>query len=975
MAEVELKIVIQGEDQSQSAVRSLQSGLNSVGAAATAAGQKTQQAAQTGIAGLDRMANAARRAEGSLQGIRRAASAATSAGVGLAALGAGLTAAAFLPIKAAAQFERSMSAVQAVVQTTSERFEQMTRRARDLGATTRFSAQEAAEGMRFLGQAGFTAEETIAAIGPSLDLAAAGALDLATAADIASNVMSGFGLVAGDVGRIADVLATTAAKSNTSVQQLGEAMSFVAPISAAAGISLEETAAAMGVLGNAGIQASRAGTGLRGVIAALEAPTTRGQRALDALGVTITRSADGTINLTKTMSDLNDAGLNVAQAFDIFRRVAAPSAIAIAKNTKELERLTEEAEKAEGAAKRMAEIMEENLGGALIALRSAVGEAAIALAQNLLPILKKVTEFVTSLVRGFAAWADRFPTVSALVLGLVGVLGVLALSLGALLLPLGLMATGLVSLIELLPLLQAGLAASTTAMNTFTIALGVAKAAFAAFLATLVISELIELVKEVRGAAQAKAQLINISRRAAAAEREHAAAINESTDAELASLKILAEAGTATEEELARLRALIKVRILHTGAIVAQKTANRESTEEINKAAAQQQIWIDLLHETATSTKRSADAQGELRKETVDLEDVTKQLKETVKGLTDEYLGAEKAAKKFGEEAQKFAEEIVDRRAAIDSTLRDLRRRTLSAGEAWTDLRKQANEFLKAAEAARDAGELDVAKENADLAARAFRRLATEVKEGDTVVVALTTGVAAASAGIKAAGELAIQVTEEQKTAAEENQRAQLEFMGSIEEKLIAYRERIDDLPKEITLSTDEAVGNIEALERQFDDLVAKMEKGVEITVKTTSKLGGLVAAAKGFAAQTGGRLTGYGGGDKIRALLEPGEWVIRKEAVKKYGNAMFAALNAMKLPSLRLPSMDLSKVRMSMPRVPAMAPAFQTGGVAGSDGGGRTINLNLSLGGGETFPLQGEERIVESLIRRLRREARVTVG
>ena len=354
---------------------------------------------------------------------------------------------------------------------------------------------------------------------------------------------------------------------------------------------------------------------------------------------------------------------------------------------------------------------------------------------------------------------------------------------------------------------------------------------------------------------------------------------------------------------------------------------------------------------------------------------MTKQLKETVKGLTDEYLEAEKAAKKFGEEAQKFAEEIVDRRAAIDATLRELRRRTLSAGDAWADLRRQANEFLVAAEKARDAGELDVAKQNADLAARAFKRLATEVKEGDTVVIALAEGVRTASAGIKAAGELAIQVTEEQKTAAEENQRKQLEFMGSIEQKLIAYRERIDELPKQITLSTDEAVSNIEELEREFDSLVAKMERGVEIKVSTTSKLGGLVAAAQGLAAQTGGRLTGYGGGDKIRALLEPGEWVIRKEAVKKYGNAMFAALNAMKLPSLRLPAMDLSKLRMSMPRLPGTAPAFQAGGAAGSQGTGRTVNLNLSLDGGEVFPLQGEERIVESLIRRLRREARVTVG
>lgn len=971
MADVELRVVIQGEDQSQAAVRSLQSGLNSVGASAQAAGAKTQAAAQTGIAGLDKMANAARRVEGTLVGLRSAASAATSAGVGLAALGAALTAVAFLPVKAAAEFERSMSAVQAVVQTTSEQFELMERRARDLGATTRFSAQEAAEGMRFLGQAGFTATEVVDAIGPSLNLAAAGALELSVAADIASNVMSGFGLTAGEVARISDVLAQTAASSNTSVQQLGEAMSFVAPVSAAAGISLEETAAAMGVLGNAGIQASRAGTGLRGIIASLEAPTNRAKAALGRLGVEVSRNEDGSINLTKTMSELNEAGLDVASAFDIFRRVAAPAAIAISKNTDEMEKLTKGALEAEGAAERMAKIMEDNLGGALIALKSAISEAFIALAQNLLPVIRKVVEFVTSATRTFARWADQFPTLSAVILGLIGTLGLLLAALAAILIPLGLIGGGIISLVQLLPLLQAQLAASTTSMRIFTIAVNTAKVAFLAFLASIVITKLFELAEQVKGAAEAKAQLINISRRAAAAEREFAVAITEATTAELDNLKALALAGTATDEELTRLRQLIKVRIQHTGAIVAQKTANRESAEEINKAAAQQQVWIDLLHQTSTASKGVADGQGLIKDETIDLKQVTKDLGDQVKLLADEYKTAEAAAKKFGEEAQKFSDEILKRRGDLTATLEELRRKTLDAGDAWTSLRTEAQNYLAAAQAARDAGDLAGAKTNADLAARAFGRLATEVKEGEQVVVTLERGVATASEGIKRAAELAIEVTEEQKVAAEENQRKQLEFMDSIEQRLITYKERIDELPKTIQLSTEDAEQSIDNLIAKFDELVRKTEQGVEISVKTTSQLGGLVARAGGLVAQTGGRLTGYGGGDKIRALLEPGEWVIRKEAVKKYGNAMFAALNSMKLPGL-----DLSKMRVATPRLPGSG--FQAGGaVPGRQEDSRlnTVNLNLSFGGDEVFPLQGEEQVVESLVRRLRREARVTVS
>lgn len=152
--------------------------------------------------------------------------------------------------------------------------------ARELSAVTQFSATQAAQGMEFLGRAGFKTTDIISAMPGLLDLAAAGALELGRAADIASNVLSGFQLQAKESNRVSDILALTAASANTNVEQLGDAMSYVAPVAAAFSKSVEETSAALGILGNAGIQASSAGTGLRGILANLATVTPAGRRCI-----------------------------------------------------------------------------------------------------------------------------------------------------------------------------------------------------------------------------------------------------------------------------------------------------------------------------------------------------------------------------------------------------------------------------------------------------------------------------------------------------------------------------------------------------------------------------------------------------------------------------------------------------------------------------------------------------------------------
>ncbi|KKM73938.1 hypothetical protein LCGC14_1405330, partial [marine sediment metagenome] len=165
-------------------------------------------------------------------------------------------------IKVAGQFEASMKKVEALTGETGDSLDKMREQAKQLGITTQFSASEAADGMGFLAQAGFDAEQILAAMPGVLELAAAGELDLARAADIASNVLTQFGIDALDIGRVNDILAATASSANTNIEQLAEATKFVGTTAAQSNIPLETIAGAIGVMANAGLQGGIAGTSL-----------------------------------------------------------------------------------------------------------------------------------------------------------------------------------------------------------------------------------------------------------------------------------------------------------------------------------------------------------------------------------------------------------------------------------------------------------------------------------------------------------------------------------------------------------------------------------------------------------------------------------------------------------------------------------------------------------------------------------------
>lgn len=296
-------------------------------------------------------------------------------------------------IKSIADFGEQMSQVQAVSGATAREMELLREQAKQLGIATKFSAGEAAAGMAFLGQAGFNANQILAATPSMLQLAAAGGLGLAEAADIASNVMQAFGASANEAGRYADILAMAASKTNSNVANMGEAMKYVAPLAAALGVSVDEAAAAIGVLSNAGIKGSMAGTGLRRVLTSLANPTGELKELMGGLTV----ETDG---FATVITHLRDRGIDAGKAMELFGDRGGNAFLVMQRGADDVARLTDVLSNSSGAAGDMADIMNDNLAGSFKQLISAGEGLILSLGDaGLTAIIRGVIDVITWFIR------------------------------------------------------------------------------------------------------------------------------------------------------------------------------------------------------------------------------------------------------------------------------------------------------------------------------------------------------------------------------------------------------------------------------------------------------------------------------------------------------------------------------------------------------------------------------------------------
>lgn len=357
-------------------------------------------------------------------------------------IGAGVAA-----VKTTADFDKSMSQVKAVSGATGKDFDALRAKAREMGATTKFSASDAADAMNYMAMAGWKSNDMLGGISGIMDLAAASGEDLATTSDIVTDALTAFGKSADDSGHLADVMAAASSNANTNVSMLGESFKYVAPVAGAMKYSMEDTSVALGLMANAGIKASQGGTSLRTVLTNLAKPTDEMAQAMDDLGVSL-QNDDGSMKslrevmvdlrkgfgdlkvspeeLTEGLGKLDEALANgeitqdeyneqverwINKTFKAEDALKAQTAATLAGKTgmsgllaivnaseEDFNKLTNAVDNSKGAAHDMSEIMMDNLGGQLQIVKSGLEELAISFGDIMMPAIRDFGSFIQGLV-------------------------------------------------------------------------------------------------------------------------------------------------------------------------------------------------------------------------------------------------------------------------------------------------------------------------------------------------------------------------------------------------------------------------------------------------------------------------------------------------------------------------------------------------------------------------------------------------
>ncbi|MDY7224664.1 phage tail tape measure protein [Halalkalibacterium halodurans] len=344
-----------------------------------------------------------------------------------------------LAAKTGIDFDDSMAKVQAVSGATGNDLLKLRDKAKEMGRTTRFSASESAEALNYMAMAGWKTNEMLDGLDGIMNLAAASGEDLATVSDIVTDALSAFGLQAKDSGRFADVLAAAASNANTSVGMMGKSFEYVAPVAGALGYSVEDVSLALGLMANSGIKADKAGTALRTMMTNLAKPTKQMQTAMDDLGISLIDNEGNMKSWDTIMGELRKsfAGLTEDQqasaAATIFGKEAMSGALAVINaSEKDYNKLAKAIGNSEGAAKKMADIMEGTLGGTLREIKSGLEGFMISLYETMLPALEKGAEKVKSFVEWLNNLSPAAKMASVVIGGIAAAIGPLLVVLGTL---------------------------------------------------------------------------------------------------------------------------------------------------------------------------------------------------------------------------------------------------------------------------------------------------------------------------------------------------------------------------------------------------------------------------------------------------------------------------------------------------------------------------------------------------------------
>lgn len=343
-----------------------------------------------------------------------------------AAVGYSLYRALRAPVMTAASFEQAMNRVGAVSQASSIELQTMSSQARELGRQTQFTAMQAADAQGFLAMAGFRTDQILGAMPGTLQLAAAAQMDLGRSADIVSNVLTGYRLEVDQLNRVNDVMVSAFTGANMDLSMLGEAMKEVGGTAAAAGLEFETTTAAIGLLGNAGIQGESAGTALRNALARMLEPTNAMSQAMEEAGLSFTDANGRLLEFDEIVRRLephaDDAGLMI----ELFGLRAGPAMLQlVGQGSDALVEFEQRLLDAGGTAQRVADQQMQGFMGFLRRLRSATEGFAIAIGSSLNPALQSIGEVIIPVLGALTTFTEAHPQAVAAVVGLVS--GLIAL--------------------------------------------------------------------------------------------------------------------------------------------------------------------------------------------------------------------------------------------------------------------------------------------------------------------------------------------------------------------------------------------------------------------------------------------------------------------------------------------------------------------------------------------------------------------
>lgn len=331
----------------------------------------------------------------------------------MAGISAGIFGVAKASVELGMAFDSTMSQVASLSGATADELQVLSDKAREMGASTKFSATESAKAFTFMAQAGWKTTEMLDGISGVMSAAAADGADLALVANILTNTISAFGGSASDAAHYADVLATAAAESNTNIAMLGESFSYAAPVAGAYGFAIEDVATSLGSMANVGITASSAGTAFRQILSGLQGGATITAEAFGEMTLSM-ENADGSMKPWKeTVLELRSAfdqmseAEKAANAEAISGKMGMGGLLAIVNQSEEgYLALSGAIDNATGSADAMAVIMQQNLAGQIEALGGGIEELGLSTSAILTPAISTVVGGLSSLVEGFNGLSD-----------------------------------------------------------------------------------------------------------------------------------------------------------------------------------------------------------------------------------------------------------------------------------------------------------------------------------------------------------------------------------------------------------------------------------------------------------------------------------------------------------------------------------------------------------------------------------------